>query len=132
MIFARSDFVNVCKIRRCHCGRIGGTGGGFGGKGSGGGFGAGGFGLGGFGVLGMASPVVRSIFNHTGPGMCSGKRSGSVDDFGPLSVARRIICNPAAPGLLFLAPLRPYLPAGFPTELTDGFLATRQLCYESS
>ena len=22
MIFARADFVNVCRIRRCHCGRI--------------------------------------------------------------------------------------------------------------
>ena len=71
MIPARADFVNVCRIRRCYCGRIGGTGGGFGGKGSGGGIGAGGFGLAGFGFLGMASPVLRSIFNHTGPGMCS-------------------------------------------------------------
>src|SRR5262245_18882848 len=132
MIFARADLVNVCRIRRCDCGPIGGTGGGFGGKGSGGGFGPGGFGLGGFGVLGMASLVVRSIFSHTGAGMCSGKRSGSSDYVGPLRVAGRIICNPAAPGLLFLSPVRPELAAGFPPELRDGFLATEQLWYRSS
>jgi hypothetical protein len=79
MIFTRPDFVNVFRIRRCHYGRIGGTGGGFGGKGSGGGIGAGGFGLAGFGFLGMASPVLQSIFNHTGPGMYSGKRSNHTD-----------------------------------------------------
>ena len=99
MIFARANFINVSRICRCHCGRIGGTGAGFGGKGSGGGFGAGGFRLGGFRFLGMASPVLRSMLQST-PARenVSGKRSGSFGYAGRLiaSGAAISVCHPAA------------------------------------